>query len=254
MVKQIISSSNFLFFSLALLIITPSPIQNFGSATLEEANGILKWKASLEIQNNSFLSSWISLPLNSSALVPCTSWSGVVCNADGSIHRLNISSFGLKGTLHQFPFYLLHNLTHFDLYDNNFSGPIPSEIRLLSKLVYLDFSVNRFSGVIPPEIGMLASLEYLEMSLNNLTGSIPQEIDRLTCLYELGLANNLLQGEVPLTLGNLTNLAYLYLHNNSLCGPIPPNLGNLKSLTYLVMINNHFSGSIPSSLANLSNL
>ncbi|CAH1413978.1 unnamed protein product [Lactuca virosa] len=154
---KLMSSSNFLFFSLALLI-TVSSIPNFASASLKEVKALLKWKESLQIPNNSLLSSWIPLPMNSSASVPCTSWFGVVCNDDGSIQKLNLSSSGLKGTLHQFPFSLLHNLTHFDLGMNNFFGPIPPEIRHLSKLVYLDFSVNKFSGVIPPEIGNLYQL------------------------------------------------------------------------------------------------
>ncbi|KAI3764671.1 hypothetical protein L2E82_14682 [Cichorium intybus] len=189
------SSIFLLIFSLALLIITLSPIPNFASASLEEANALLKWKASLQIQNNSLVSSW--LPMNSTTPAPCTSWFGVVCNDDGSIHRLNLTSSGLNGTLQEFPFSLLHNLTHFELSVNTFFGPIPPEIQLLSKLVYLDFSANRFSGVIPPEIGKLAGLKTLHLFENNLTGSIPQEIGQLTSLYELALYDNSLQGVLP---------------------------------------------------------
>ncbi|CAH1416171.1 unnamed protein product [Lactuca virosa] len=246
------SASNFLLFSLALLIIPLSIIQNFASASIEEANALLKWKASLQIPNNSLVSSW--LPMNSSASAPCTSWLGVICNTDGSIHTLNLTSSGINGTLHQFPFSLLQNLTKFELSVNNFFGPIPPEIRLLSKLVYLDFSANRFSGVIPPGIGMLASLETLHLNENNLSGSLPQEIGQLTSLYELALYDNSLEGELPPSLGNLKNLAYLYLDNNKLSGPIPQEFGQLVNLVEVYITHNSLHGPIPKEIGNLKKL
>ncbi|CAH1413827.1 unnamed protein product [Lactuca virosa] len=254
MAKQIMSSSNLLFFSLALLLIILSPIPNFASASLEEANALLKWKASLEIPKNSLLSSWIPLPLNSSASVPCTSWFGVVCNADGGIQKLNLTSSGLKGTLHRFSFSLLRNLTHFDLNLNHFFGPIPPAIRHLSKLIHLDFSQNKFSGVIPPEIGNLDQLTILYLYSNNISGSIPSSLGNLKYLSELSISYNQLSGSIPLSLAKLSNLQILYLGVNRLSGPIPIELGNLKSLTDLEVSDNKLNGSIPSSLANLSNI
>ncbi|XP_023752897.1 probable leucine-rich repeat receptor-like protein kinase At1g35710 [Lactuca sativa] len=247
-------SSNFLFFSLGLLIIILSPIQNFASASLEEANTLLKWKANLQIPNNSLVSSWIPLLLNSSAFVPCTSWFGVVCNADGSIRRLNLNSCGLKGTLHQFSFFLLHNLTHFDLSMNNFFGPIPPQIRLLSKLVYIDFSRNKFSGVIPPEIGNFHQLTSLYLYSNNISGPIPIEIGNLKSLVDLWVSSNQLSGSIPSSLGDLTSLNILSLYENQLSGPIPIELGNFKFLVLLAVEYNQITGSIPSSLGNLGNL
>ncbi|CAH1440566.1 unnamed protein product [Lactuca virosa] len=254
MAKQIMSCSYFLFSSLALLIITVSHISYFTSASLEEANALIKWKESLEIPKNTLLSSWIPLPLNSSASVPCTSWSGVVCNADGNIQKLNLASSGLKGTLHQFSFPLLHNLTHFNLSVNNFFGPIPPEIQFLSKLIYLDISLNNFSGVIPPEIGNLHQLTIMHLYSNNITGSIPYSLGDLKYLSELSLSYNQLIGSIPLSLANLSNLKILNLRSNNLSGPIPIELGNLKSLTDLEASENKLNGSIPSSLANLNNL
>lgn len=118
--SKIMLSSNLLLFSLAILIITLLRIPNIAYASLEETNALLEWKSSLQIPRNSLLSSWIPLPMNSSASVQCTSRFGVVCNADWSIHRLNLSSSGFKSTLHQFAFSFLRNLTHFDLSVNNF--------------------------------------------------------------------------------------------------------------------------------------
>ncbi|PWA99883.1 leucine-rich repeat receptor-like protein kinase family protein [Artemisia annua] len=156
MQKQVMASSKFLLLSLALLLIALSFVPNFTSASLEEANALQKWKESLKVPNNSqILSSWTPLPTNTSAPTSCPSWFGIACNTDGNINRLNLSSSELKGTLHQFPFSILGNLTHFELSVNSFFGPIPPEIGLLSKLVYLDLSTNQFSGVIPPTVGKL---------------------------------------------------------------------------------------------------
>ncbi|MFS7967164.1 putative transferase [Helianthus anomalus] len=77
-------------------------------------------------------------PLSASASTPCTSWFGVVCNDDGIIYKLNLTSSELNGTLDQFPFSFLHNLSHFELSVNRLFGPLSKRIRLLSKLVYLD--------------------------------------------------------------------------------------------------------------------
>ncbi|PWA81297.1 leucine-rich repeat receptor-like protein kinase family protein [Artemisia annua] len=177
------SSLNFLLLSHALLIIALLSIPNFSSATSEEANALLKWKASLQIPNNSqIVSSWTLPQSNSSAPSPCTSWLGIVCNTDGNINRLNLTMSDLEGTLHQFPFSTLRNLTHFELSLNNFFGPIPPEIGLLSKLVYLDLSVNQLSGPIPPTIGKLSQLTILSLSGNRLNSSIPHEIGSMVSL------------------------------------------------------------------------
>ncbi|KAJ0636311.1 putative leucine-rich repeat-containing, plant-type, leucine-rich repeat domain superfamily [Helianthus annuus] len=83
------SCSNLLLLSIALVIIL---LSKFASASLEEANALLKWKASLHIPSNSRLSSsWTPLPMNATASTPCTSWFGVVCNEDWTIHKLNLT-------------------------------------------------------------------------------------------------------------------------------------------------------------------
>ncbi|KAJ9547294.1 hypothetical protein OSB04_019837, partial [Centaurea solstitialis] len=250
MEKQINLSSNFSILFLALLILPHLP-----SSSSSSFNSLLEWKESLQIsKSNSFLSSWTPLPTNSTSSIPCTSWFGLICDADRSVQRFNLSSSELNGTLHQFPFYLLPNVTHFDLSVNQFFGPIPPQIRLLSKLVYLELSANMFSGAIPPEIGMLTNLETLHLNENNFSGSIPQEIGHLTSLNELALYYNSLQGELPPTLGNLSNLAYLYLYDNKLSGQIPPEFGMLVNLVEVDISDNTFDGPIPHTLGKLSKL
>ncbi|PWA79720.1 leucine-rich repeat receptor-like protein kinase family protein [Artemisia annua] len=244
------SSPNFSLLSLALLLISLSIIPHLASASLKEETALLKWKASLQIPNNSQLvSSWTPLPTNSSAPVSC-SWYGISCNADGNIYRLNLTTSELKGTLHKFPFSILHNLTRFELSVNNFSGPVLPEIGLLSKLVYLDFSANQFSGSIPPEIEMLANLETLHFNENHFNGSIPPEIGQLTSLYELALYDNSLQGELPKTLCSIKKLAYLYLDDNNLSGQIPTEFGQLVNLLEVYITNNFLEGPIPPTIGH----
>lgn len=187
-----------------LLLVTfstcPNPI--VGSSSSNEAFALLKWKESLQQQNNSsLLPSW-----KTSIVSPCT-WYGVSCNLDGSITRLNLSSAGLNGTLNAFSFSSFPNLTHFELSLNKFSGIIPSAIVNLSKLVYLDLDSNHFYGIIPPEIGLLTNLETLHLFENQLNGSIPHGICDIRFLSKLALHGNTLSGTVPFCLGNLTNLS-----------------------------------------------
>uniref|UniRef100_R7W6P1 Putative inactive receptor kinase n=1 Tax=Aegilops tauschii TaxID=37682 RepID=R7W6P1_AEGTA len=73
-----------------------------------------------------------------------------------SVHLHNL---GLQGT---FPQGLQHcsSMTHLDLSNNNFSGPIPDISWLNPYLTYLDLSYNNFSGEIPESI---VNLEYLNV-------------------------------------------------------------------------------------------
>ncbi|GKV41079.1 hypothetical protein SLEP1_g48659 [Rubroshorea leprosula] len=169
------------------------------SASSEEANAILKWKSSLQNKSQSVLSSWTLLPHNATnskpRTGPCT-WFGISCNAHGSVARMNLSVSGISGTLDEFPFMSLPNLTHVDFCINNLSGVIPPQISYLSKLVYLDFSTNQFFGTIPPEIGLLQHLEILHLAKNHFNGSFPQEIGHLKSLKELDMYTNNLEGRV----------------------------------------------------------
>jgi len=48
-----------------------------------------------------------------------------------------------------------------ELYSNNISGPIPSELGNLTNLVSLDLYLNSFSGPIPESLGKLSKLRFL---------------------------------------------------------------------------------------------
>ncbi|KAL3506489.1 hypothetical protein ACH5RR_031871 [Cinchona calisaya] len=232
---------------------------NIGASTStdDEATALLKWKTSFETENTSLLNSWNLRPKNAknSSELPqqCTNWFGVSC-INGSVHRLNIKNFSVKGTLNNFPFSSLPNLEYFDLSCNNIFGNIPPQIGNLSKLVYLNFSLNLLSQNIPPEVGHLTNLEVLHLRGNQLNGSIHPLLGNLKILSSLSLYDNLLSGPIPPEIGNLSNLVYLRMGLNNIKGSMPPEIGKLKSLQNLGLSKNDLTGSIPISLGNLTKL
>jgi len=124
-------------------------------------------------------------------------------------------------------YYSVENTTELNLYNNNLTGSIPSEIGNLTRLTYLYLSNNNLTGPIPSEIVNLTNLTYLDLSYNQHTDSIPPEISNLTNLTKLILENNQLTGSIPSEIGNLTNLGRLYLNDNELYGQIPDSICGL---------------------------
>lgn len=80
------------------------------------------------------------------------------------------------------------DLLTLDLSNNNLTGSLPGEVRLLTSLRTLNLSYNKFTGV-PAEVGQLKDLEYLDLAHNELTG-LPQELGNLSKLKELILTGN----------------------------------------------------------------
>ncbi len=141
-----------------------------------------------------------------------------------------------------------------DLYANQLTGSIPSEIGGLINLEYLYLDQNQLTGSIPSEIGSLTNLIELYLAENQLTGSIPSEIGSLTNLEIFDLNENELTGSIPLEIGDLINLEYLYLDQNQLTGSIPSEIGSLTNLIELYLAENQLAGSIPSDIVALENL
>ncbi|KAL6329305.1 hypothetical protein AAG906_016197 [Vitis piasezkii] len=207
----------------------------------QEALTLLTWKASLDNQTRSFLSSW-------SGRNSCHHWFGVTCHKSGSVSNLDLDSCGLRGTLHNLNFSSLPNLLILNLHNNSLYGTIPINIGNLSKLIIvLDFGFNHFIGVIPHQLGFLTSLNFLALSSNNFEGPIPPSIGNLRNLTTLYLHTNKISS-------NLRNLTTLYLQRNKLSGSIPQEIGLLRSLNDLRLSTNNLIGSIPSSIGNLRNL
>ncbi|KAL6179881.1 hypothetical protein ACLB2K_046552 [Fragaria x ananassa] len=206
---------------------------HFASArSITEAEALLKQKTSFlnQTSHNNQLKDWIYLPMstdnnatNSSSNPrangsPCN-WTGISCNAAGSVTNISIASSGIQGMLHEFSFSSFPDLEYLDLSGNELFYVIPPQISSLSKLQHLDLSNNQFSGRIPPEIDFINITE-LNLGQNNLSGTIPKELGNLKSLVDLDLSTNQLYGSLPTTLGDLTNLTTLSLYNNNLFGTL----------------------------------
>ncbi|KAI5339489.1 hypothetical protein L3X38_018761 [Prunus dulcis] len=252
----------FLYFSSPNWVAFPSAT----STSHTEANALLKWKASL-FPNQALNSlTWYNLPThninatNSSSTnpkprtIPCT-WTGVSCNAAGSVSELNLSTCGIQGLSYNNLSGLippnignLINLNTLYLHSNQLSGLIPKEIGNLKSLVDLELSHNNLSGLIPPNIGNLINLNTLYLHSNQLSGLIPKEIGNLKSLVDLSLAENQLNDSIPASFANLSNLESLFLRDNQLSGSIPQELENLKNLTLLHLDTNQLSGYLPPNI------
>nr|XP_011465720.1 PREDICTED: probable leucine-rich repeat receptor-like protein kinase At1g35710 [Fragaria vesca subsp. vesca] len=260
-----------LVFCLFLYFHIPSSlnyIPHFASASsTTEAEALLKWKMSFlnQTSQNKLLKDWIYLPkstdtnaTNSSSNlkangIPCN-WTGISCNAAGSITRHQPWKCHHTRYVRELSFISFPNLEYLNLTLNKFFYVIPPQISSLSKLLRLDLSSNQFSGRIPPEIGLLGNLTFLYLHTNNLSDVIPSSIGNLKSLVSLSMSYNKLDGLIPALLGDLINITELYLGQNNLSVTIPKELGNLKSLVVLDLSINQLNGSIPKTLGNLTTL
>ena len=129
-----------LFFVLSFLI-------TVSSESNEEADALLKWKASLQIHNRSLLSSWIKDTSNvSSKISPCA-WSGISCNDAGRVIKISLPGVGLKGKLHDFSFSSFPHLAYLDLSRSGLFCTIPPQISNLTNLSNLYLTSNQLSGI-----------------------------------------------------------------------------------------------------------
>ena len=92
------------------------------------------------------------------------------------------------------------------------------------RVIQLDYSDNELTGSIPSEIRLLYKLENLDLSSNEIVGTIPEEIYNLRNLNRMYLYHNELTGTISSWIGQLNSLEYLHLSHNSLTGSIPDSL------------------------------
>ncbi|TVU36218.1 hypothetical protein EJB05_18142, partial [Eragrostis curvula] len=105
-------------------------------------------------------------------------FTGVECwhPDENRVLALRLSNLGLRGG---FPQGLENcsSMTALDLSNNNFSGPIPSDVsRLVPFITSLDLSYNSFSSEIPVTISNISSLSTLNLQHNQLSGPIPFDL------------------------------------------------------------------------------
>ena len=99
------------------------------------------------------------------------------------------------------------------------------------------------TGPITSELGILTNLRVLNLHSNRLTGTIP-DLSDIAVLEELYLPNNDLTGSVPAWLNGMIKMRELWLWGNELSGAIP-DLSGMKSLQKLKLAKNNLTGGIP---------
>jgi Leucine-rich repeat (LRR) protein len=121
-----------------------------------------------------------------------------------------------------------------DLGDNALTGPLPTELGLLTNVADLAAGGQCLSGTVPTELGAMASLTNIDMPDACLVGPVPWELGELVVttgpngpiggLVNLDLSGNTLTGSIPLTCAALTLLTNWDVEDNvamDSCSPLP---------------------------------
>ena len=167
------------------------------------------------------------------------------------IYHLGFTDKGLSGKIPQ-AIGWFGNLETLSLGGNRFSN-VPTELFSLPKLTHIDLSNNNYSGPIPTGFGGMAVLKVLILSQNEFTGNVPADILSNTNLSILDLSNNKLTGGVPAAISSMTGLEYLSLSENNLGGTIP-DLTGMVNLETLSLWNCGLTGVIHDSIFTLTKL
>nr|GEX48388.1 leucine-rich repeat-containing protein [Tanacetum cinerariifolium] len=169
----------------------------------------------------------------------------------------------------------LGQLETLSLYNNNFSGELPLNLKNCTKLGLLDLGVNFLYGNIPVWIGKnMSTLYALSLKSNNLFGTIPSHICQLESLQILDLSFNSLHGTIPQCVNNLTSMVqkgtflgqnkrhYFYFIDNSYIdhlliewqGKVNEFSSILGLLKAIDLSSNNLTGQIPNEVTNLHEL
>lgn len=258
--------------ALALLITLQLVSVCTQAQTDDQAAALMAIKRAVGSTNPS-LSSW-----NSSSSSPCN-WTGVGCDIHLKVIKLNMSGFGLEGTLLPNAFSNLTSLQSLDFSKNNLKSPLPA-FDPLTDLQYLNLTSNDIQESFPSSLLNLANLVDLHIDNNYFIGSLPEQISKLQNLEQLWMGNSSISGPLPKGLESLThltvlsawgldlytmtlppewgiwvNLTYLNLHNGQVSGPLPPEWGgNFTKLERLLLYKNDLKGVIPDSWKGMTSL
>lgn len=107
------------------------------------------------------------------------------------------------------------------------TGPIPTEVGLLTNLVFIDLDFNMITGSLSSELLSLSKLEQLDLNGNHMTGSI-NGIGVFPNLEFLQLHDNAFTGQVPDSLGLSSNLNTFTLHGSLITGIMPDSVCQLR--------------------------
>ncbi|XP_077228250.1 leucine-rich repeat transmembrane protein kinase family protein [Tasmannia lanceolata] len=216
----------------------------------DESSVLLSIKSNL-IDPLDRLRDW-NIPINGEYHSHCN-WTGVSCNSNGSVQRLDLSHMNLSGRVSE-TIQQLQNLAQLNICCNGFSSSLPKSLSNLQSLKNLDVSLNSFVGSFPSGLDRATGLICVNASGNNFAGTLPDDIGNATSLEILDFRGSFFQGTIPISFKNLQRLKFLGLSGNNLTGRIPGEIGQLSSLETIIIGYNEFSGNIPAEFGNLTNL
>ncbi|CAB9523979.1 LRR receptor-like serine threonine-protein kinase [Seminavis robusta] len=176
---------------------------------------------------------------------------GSIPEAIGRLSKLGNILVGLNsltGTIPSSLYSLTSSMRCIIVTENQLTGPIPTELGLLTNLRGLLLDTNLFTGTIPTELGRLTLLESVLLHILMLSGTIPNEVVLLSDMKHLELDDSGITGTIPGWFGNMTSMEGLTIAFNSFTGTIPTELGLLTKMLVLWLNSNALSGTIPSEL------
>lgn len=89
-----------------------------------------------------------------------------------SLQDMLLSNNPLGGSIKEFNWESLNNLTHLDLSNMGLVGEIPDSITELKKLRFLALDNNQISGFVSPKLAEMPSISALYLNGNNLAGEL----------------------------------------------------------------------------------
>ncbi|KAF8404560.1 hypothetical protein HHK36_009447 [Tetracentron sinense] len=142
-------------------------------------------------------------------------WYGIQC-VNGRVTGISLEGIGLHGKV---DFHALVNLTELNFlsFKNNWISGNLMDFSSNEKLTHVDVSNNMFDGPISLSLLGLDFLEFLHLQDNKLTGPIPEFSQ--SSLIEFDVSNNNLSGEIPKTRTLQSFNGSRYVGNQLLCGP-----------------------------------
>eukprot|EP00538_Stauroneis_constricta_P011368 CAMPEP_0119549614 /NCGR_PEP_ID=MMETSP1352-20130426/3272_1 /TAXON_ID=265584 /ORGANISM="Stauroneis constricta, Strain CCMP1120" /LENGTH=675 /DNA_ID=CAMNT_0007595209 /DNA_START=143 /DNA_END=2167 /DNA_ORIENTATION=+ len=179
-------------------------------------------------------------------------WSGIVCSIHRDPYELNVTDFGLSGTI---PLEIMDvGLLTLDMSHNSIGGTIPDKFKD-SQIVNLFLRDNELVGTISQRFSFMDTLRRVSFADNKLTGTIPSQIgaQHPPVLEAIDFSGNNLKGGIP-DLSRLKGMKFLYVNNNQMTGTIPNNIGVLSQLVQFRASNNALRGTIPRSMGTMSRL
>ncbi|CAB9528292.1 Leucine Rich Repeat [Seminavis robusta] len=179
-----------------------------------------------------------------------------VCDEEGNLAVLNVSSNNLKGLFPRTSSIGFKAIRIVDVSNNAIHGAIPNTGSYSYSLEVLAVSNNKFQAQLTGGGGFAAfNLRVARMDGNKLMGWHSAVYPFLPHLEVLDIADNLFEGELSPKLRLCKNMTYFANRGNSFHGSLPTELGELSLLQELDVSGNRFlHGTVPSELALLPDL